>query len=61
MAGGGAQSRASGGDKLDPANPGEWLLQAVGTPWPHPMVKYLVPYTVAGYSAARNELDRGQR
>ena len=47
------------GSFLNLINQGENLLHGAKISWFHPLLNYLVPYCVASYSAAKNEL--GQR
>lgn len=46
------------GSILNVINQGENLLHADKVSWFHLIMNYLVPYCVASYSAARNELCR---
>ena len=46
------------GTVLNLINQGEAILAGVAISWPHVLLNYLVPYCVASYSAARNELKR---
>lgn len=48
------------GSVLNIVNQGETLLAGGRLSWIHLLLNYLVPYSVASYSAARNELaNRG--
>jgi len=50
------------GTVLNGVNQGEYILMGAGVSWPHVLLNYLVPYCVASYSAAKNELtSRGHR
>lgn len=46
------------GTVLNLINQGEALLAGSAPSWPQVVLNYLVPYLVASYSAARNELGR---
>lgn len=46
------------GTVLNLINQGEGLLNGGDISWFHVLLNYLVPYCVAGYSAAKNEIDR---
>ncbi|MBA4263747.1 MAG: hypothetical protein C0453_01575 [Comamonadaceae bacterium] len=46
------------GTVLNLINQGEALLAGSAPFWPHVVLNYLVPYLVASYSAAKNELGR---
>jgi hypothetical protein len=46
------------GTVLNLINQGEAVLSGDGISWFHLVLNYLVPYCVASYSAARNELVR---
>jgi len=47
---------------LNLVNQGEYILIGAGVSWPHVLLNYLVPYCVASYSAAKNEMStRGSR
>lgn len=45
------------GTILNLINQGENILQGAQISWFHILLNYLVPYLVASYSAARNEID----
>lgn len=45
------------GTLLNLVNQGESLLHDVTISWLHLWLNYLVPYCVASYSAARNEIE----
>lgn len=47
------------GTVLNAINQGSALLAGSHIHWLHLLLNYLVPYCVASYSAARNELTRG--
>jgi hypothetical protein len=49
------------GTVLNLINQGGALLAEAAPSWPHVALNYLVPYLVASYSAARNEVDRRKR
>lgn len=50
------------GTVLNLVNQGEYILMGAGVSWPHVLLNYLVPYCVASYSAAKNEMStRGNR
>jgi hypothetical protein len=55
------------GTVLNLINQGDSLWTGDAPSWPHVLLNYLVPYLVASYSAAKNELgrqprtDKGQR
>ncbi|MDD5028729.1 MAG: nitrate/nitrite transporter NrtS [Rhodoferax sp.] len=50
------------GTVLNLINQGDVILAGVGISWPHLVLNYLVPYCVASYSAAKNEISpRGNR
>jgi len=42
---------------LNLVNQGEAMLQGATIEWGHLLLNYLVPYCVASYSAAKNELE----
>jgi hypothetical protein len=46
------------GTVLNLINQGSAILAASGISWIHVAMNYLVPYCVASYSAAKNELTR---
>lgn len=46
------------GTVLNLINQGEALFTRGAISWPHVLLNYLVPYCVASYSAAKNELNR---
>ena len=46
------------GTLLNLINQGGRLLDGLPLSWFHVLLNYLVPYCVASYSAARNELSR---
>lgn len=46
------------GTLLNLINQGGALWSGEGVSWPHIAMNYLVPYCVASYSAARNQLSR---
>ena len=46
------------GTLLNLINQGGALWSGEGVSWPHIALNYLVPYCVASYSAARNQLSR---
>lgn len=46
------------GTVLNLVNQGEAIFAWSGISWPHVMLNYLVPYCVASYSAAKNQLMR---
>lgn len=46
------------GTTLNVINQSEALLAGHAPSWPHLLLNYLVPYLVASYSAAKNELSR---
>ena len=46
------------GTVLNLINQGEVLFNGGAISWPHLLLNYLVPYFVASYSAAKNELSR---
>jgi len=46
------------GTVLNLINQGDRLLDDLPLSWPHVGLNYLVPYCVASYSAARNEMRR---
>lgn len=46
------------GTLLNLINQGESLLQGDKISWFHVLLNYLVPYCVASYSAAKNEIGR---
>ncbi|OIO83124.1 MAG: hypothetical protein AUJ88_00075 [Gallionellaceae bacterium CG1_02_56_997] len=45
------------GTVLNLVNQGEAMLQGATIEWWHLLLNYLVPYCVASYSAAKNELE----
>ena len=45
------------GTVLNLVNQGEFMLQEEDISWFHLMLNYLVPYCVASYSAAKNEIE----
>ena len=45
------------GSVLNLVNQGESLLHGGTISWLHLILKYLVPYCVASYSAAKNEIE----
>ena len=45
------------GTLLNVVNQGSQILAGTGISWPHLFLNYLVPYCVASYSAAKNELS----
>jgi len=45
------------GTLLNLVNQGEAMLQGATIEWGHLLLNYLVPYCVASYSAAKNELE----
>ena len=45
------------GTVLNLVNQGEAMLQGATIEWGHLLLNYLVPYCVASYSAAKNELE----
>lgn len=47
------------GTILNLLNLWQLILAGMPLPWIHVAANYLVPYCVASYSAARNELTRG--
>lgn len=49
------------GTILNLANHWNAIVGATHVPWFHVAVNYLIPYCVASYSAAMNELTRMQR
>lgn len=46
------------GTVLNLVNQGETLLAGASVSWTHLLLNYAVPYCVASYSAARNELTK---
>ena len=46
------------GTLLNLVNQGEQLLSGVGIEWPRVLLNYVVPFCVASYSAAKNEMDQ---
>lgn len=46
------------GTVLNLVNQGEAILAGVSVSWIHLLLNYWVPYCVASYSAARNELTK---
>lgn len=48
------------GSLLNVINQGERLLNGDTISWFHLLLNYLVPYCVASYSAARNEIELGE-
>ena len=46
------------GTLLNLINQGDHLLQGEGISWFHLLLNYLVPYCVASYSAAKNEIEQ---
>lgn len=46
------------GTLLNLINQGNALLALTGVSWPHVALNYFVPYLVASYSAAKNQLTR---
>lgn len=46
------------GTVLNLINQGEALFTGGEISWPHVFLNYLVPYCVASYSAAKNEVNR---
>jgi hypothetical protein len=46
------------GTLLNLINQGDNLLHADGISWFHLLLNYLVPYSVASYSAAKNEIEQ---
>ncbi len=44
------------GSVLNLVNQGEMILAGAGISWIHVSLNYLVPYCVASYSAAKNEM-----
>lgn len=46
------------GTVLNLVNQGEAIFAGGAISWPHVLLNYLVPYCVASYSAAKNELNR---
>lgn len=46
------------GTVLNLINQGEAIFAGGMISWPHVLLNYLVPYCVASYSAAKNELNR---
>ncbi len=49
------------GSVLNLINQGENFLQSGKISWLHLALNYLVPYCVASYSAAKNELGKGEK
>lgn len=49
------------GSVLNLINQGEAMLAGQAPSWIHVTLDYLVPYLVASYSAAKNEVGRNQR
>lgn len=45
------------GTVLNFVNQGDYILMGDGISWPHVVLNYLVPYCVASYSAAKNEMS----
>ncbi|CAM5369367.1 nitrate/nitrite transporter NrtS [Eoetvoesiella caeni] len=48
------------GTALNVINQGEHILAGNNIAWFHLLLNYLVPYCVASYSAARNQLTRSE-
>lgn len=48
------------GSLLNVINQGERLVNGDTISWFHLLLNYLVPYCVASYSAARNEIELGE-
>ena len=46
------------GSLLNLINQGDNLLHGSGISWFHLLLNYLVPYCVASYSAAKNEIEQ---
>lgn len=46
------------GSVLNLINQGNAILELAGISWIHVMLNYFVPYCVASYSAAKNELTQ---
>lgn len=46
------------GTVLNAINQAPALLDGAGISWPHLVLNYLVPYCVASYSAAKNQVSR---
>jgi len=43
---------------LNAINQGAAILQASGISWPHVLLNFVVPFCVATYSAARNQIRK---
>jgi len=43
---------------LNAINQGPAIMQASGISWPHVLMNFIVPFCVATYSAARNQIRR---
>lgn len=48
------------GTILNAINQGGRLMEGLAPSWFHVVLNYLVPYCVSSYSAARNEMNRGE-
>jgi len=49
------------GSVLNLINQGEALISWSGISWPHVALNFIVPYCVASYSAAKNQLNNGRK
>lgn len=49
------------GTVLNGINQGPAVLDGVGISWLHLLLNYLVPYCVASYSAAKNQVSRERK
>ncbi|MEN9726213.1 MAG: hypothetical protein RL434_579 [Pseudomonadota bacterium] len=46
------------GSVLNAINQGAAILEASGVSWPHVILNFIVPFCVATYSAARNQIRK---
>lgn len=49
------------GSVLNLINQGEALISWSGISWPHVALNFVVPYCVASYSAAKNQLNNSKK
>ena len=56
--GGALRIAAAVGTLLNLINQGSQLVAGESVSWPHVVLNYVVPFCVATYSAARNEIGR---
>ncbi|NTV68604.1 MAG: nitrate/nitrite transporter NrtS [Azonexaceae bacterium] len=49
------------GSVLNLINQGEALLSQSEISWPHVVLNFIVPYCVASYSAAKNQVNNGEK